>query len=108
MIPVHKYVGETPEAFEFKGTFEGNEVGLFLIKENGELLINADDVSKILGKRDFGEVLSENEELSNAFLDDMNEDYIEYSNAEMLSILETVNKIEDIEIRQSLIKKLEL
>jgi isocitrate dehydrogenase kinase/phosphatase len=106
MIPVHKFVKEEDKAFIFKGKFQEHEVELLLIKESGELMINADDVSRILGNQDFGDLLSENEEMSNALLDDLNEDYVEFSNAQMLIILAEVNKIDDKELRASLIKKL--
>lgn len=108
MMPIHKYVGETPEAFEFKGMFQNTEVGIYLLKENGQVLVNADEVSRILGNDDFGDLLSQDEALQNAFLDDMNEDFVEFSNAQLLSIMLEVNKIEDAEIRQSLTKKLGL
>jgi hypothetical protein len=106
MTPVHKFVREEKEAFIFKGMLQNHEVELLLIKETGELMINADDVSRIFGNTDFGDLLSQNEPLQNAILDDMNKNYIEYSNTEMLMILADVNKIEDNQLRLSLISKL--
>jgi hypothetical protein len=106
MIPIHQFVKEEKEAFVFKGTFQNHEVSVFLVKETGEVMINADDLSKIMGHQDFGNFLAQDEPMQNAFLDDMNGDFYEYSNAEMLLILQDINQIEDKSLRSSLISKL--
>lgn len=106
MITVKQYIAENEQGFEFKGEFQGNSVGLVLTKSDGQLLINADDAAKIFGSQDFGDLLSKDEDLSDAFLDDLNENYIEFSNTQMLLIMQDINKIEDKELRLSLINKL--
>jgi hypothetical protein len=105
-MKVTKYIREEKDVFVFKGTIQEHEVEMVLIKDGGEMLINADDASRIFGNQDFGDLLSKDEDLSNAFLDDMNENYVEFSNTEMLLILQEVNKIDDKQLRLSLISKL--
>ena len=51
MITVVNYIREEKEMFVFEGKFQEHNVQLILQKEGGQMLINADDASRIFGKQ---------------------------------------------------------